>query len=154
MELNFYLHMSTFFFFTLFSFLNVTILCRFIDVNQGQKLHLWRSESVESNFPCMISSICSCGSDNMQAGGAAGSPSWIAAGLSSGICRLLDVRSGDIIASWQAHDGYVTKVHLSILLHKASQISTVLRLHCTSDFQFCHCNLPFFKDMLATRFEP
>ncbi|KAM7463204.1 hypothetical protein LguiA_031325 [Lonicera macranthoides] len=83
---------------------------RFIDVNQGQKLHLWRSESVESNFPCMISSICSCGSDNMQAGGAAGSPSWIAAGLSSGICRLLDVRSGNIIASWQAHDGYVTKL--------------------------------------------
>lgn len=46
----------------------------------------------------------------MQAGGAIASSSWIAAGLSSGQCRLFDVRSGNVIASWRAHDGYVTKV--------------------------------------------
>lgn len=92
------------------SFLNASIVYRFIDVVQGQKLHLWRTESTESSFPSLISSICSCGSDKTQAGGIAASPSWVAAGLSSGKCRLLDVRSGNIIASWQAHDGYVTKV--------------------------------------------
>jgi WD repeat-containing protein 81 len=36
--------------------------------------------------------------------------SWIAAGLSSGYCRLLDKRSGNIIAVWQAHDGHITNV--------------------------------------------
>ncbi|KAK3025328.1 hypothetical protein RJ639_043837 [Escallonia herrerae] len=83
---------------------------RFIDVNKGQKLHMWRSESAEPSYPSLISSICSCGSDKLQADGAVGSPSWIAAGLSSGNCKLLDMRSGNIIASWQAHDGYVTKL--------------------------------------------
>ncbi|XP_052207583.1 protein GFS12 [Diospyros lotus] len=83
---------------------------RFIDVSQGQKLHLWRSESGESSFPSLISSICACGPDKMRADGATTSPSWIAAGLSSGFCRLLDMRSGNIIASWRAHDGYVTKL--------------------------------------------
>ncbi|XAR49747.1 hypothetical protein NMG60_11033036 [Bertholletia excelsa] len=83
---------------------------RFIDVHQGQKLHLWRSDPSESSFPSLISSICSCGSEKMQADGAAVSPSWIGAGLSSGVCRLLDVRSGNVIVSWKAHDGYVTKL--------------------------------------------
>ncbi|CAK9148647.1 unnamed protein product [Ilex paraguariensis] len=83
---------------------------RFIDFNKGQKLHLWRSESVESSFPSLISSICSSGFDKIQANGTAAFPSWIVAGLSSGNCRLLDMRSGNIIASWQAHDGYVTKL--------------------------------------------
>ncbi|KAM0042092.1 putative protein kinase CMGC-MAPK family transcription factor WD40-like family [Helianthus debilis subsp. tardiflorus] len=83
---------------------------RFIDIEEGQKLHLWRSDPSESSFPSLISSICSCGSTKMQANGAATSPSWIAAGLSSGHCRLLDMRSGDLITSWQAHDGYVTKL--------------------------------------------
>ncbi|XP_076903267.1 protein GFS12-like [Bidens hawaiensis] len=75
---------------------------RFIDIEEGQKLHLWRSDCLESSFPSLISSICSCGG--------AVSASWIAAGLSSGHCRLLDMRSGDLITSWQAHDGYVTKL--------------------------------------------
>ncbi|KAK9080055.1 hypothetical protein SSX86_001730 [Deinandra increscens subsp. villosa] len=83
---------------------------RFIDIEEGQKLHLWRSDSSESSFPSLISSICSCGSTKMQTNGAASSPSWIAAGQSSGHCRLLDMRSGDLITSWQAHDGYVTKL--------------------------------------------
>ncbi|XP_039847459.1 protein GFS12-like isoform X2 [Panicum virgatum] len=36
--------------------------------------------------------------------------SWLAAGLSSGYCRLLDKRSGNIIAVWRAHDGHITKL--------------------------------------------
>ncbi|KAM1086438.1 protein GFS12 [Malus sylvestris] len=82
---------------------------RFIDVVRGQKLHLWRGDSMESGYPSLISSICSCGSDKMQPDGAS-SPSWIAAGLSSGHCRLFDARSGNVISSWKAHDGYVTKL--------------------------------------------
>ncbi|KAL7197331.1 hypothetical protein ACSBR2_019971 [Camellia fascicularis] len=83
---------------------------RFIDFTRGQKLHIWRSESGESSFPSLIYAICACGSNKMEADGAVASPSWIAAGLSSGICRLIDVRSGNIISSWRAHDAYVTKL--------------------------------------------
>ncbi|KAK6265211.1 hypothetical protein QUC31_016048 [Theobroma cacao] len=81
---------------------------RFIDVSQGRKLHLWKGEFSESAFPSLVSSICSCGSDREQRNG--GSASWIAAGLSSGHCRLFDVRSGNVIACWRAHDGFVTKL--------------------------------------------
>ncbi|XP_022999796.1 protein GFS12 isoform X1 [Cucurbita maxima] len=83
---------------------------RFIDVSQGQKLHLWRGDGVESGFPSLVSTICSCGFDKMVADGASAMPSWIAAGLSSGYCRLFDARSGNVIATWRAHDGYVTKL--------------------------------------------
>ncbi|KAF3641023.1 putative signal recognition particle 19 kDa protein-like [Capsicum annuum] len=82
---------------------------RFIDVRQGQKLHLWRSEATESNFPSLISSICSCAATKQQYGNTQ-YPSWVAVGQSSGYCRLFDVRSGKIISSWQAHDGFVTKI--------------------------------------------
>ncbi|KAE8731018.1 S-adenosylmethionine synthase family protein [Hibiscus syriacus] len=83
---------------------------RFIDVSQGRKLHLWKGEFSESAFPSLVAAICSCGSDKEQGNGASASPSWIAAGLSSGHCRLFDVRSGCVIACWRAHDGYVTKL--------------------------------------------
>ncbi|KAL3505559.1 hypothetical protein ACH5RR_030941 [Cinchona calisaya] len=83
---------------------------RFIDINHGQKLHLWRSKCNESSFPSLVSSICSSGSTKLHTEGANEFPSWIAAGLSSGHCVLFDSRSGNIIASWQAHDGYVTKL--------------------------------------------
>ncbi|XP_021636933.2 protein GFS12 isoform X2 [Hevea brasiliensis] len=83
---------------------------RFIDVAQSQKLHLWRGESMESTFPSLVSAICSCGSDKTPADGTLASPSWIATGLSSGNCRLFDLRSGNVIAFWRAHDGYVTKL--------------------------------------------
>ncbi|GAV71633.1 WD40 domain-containing protein/Beach domain-containing protein [Cephalotus follicularis] len=83
---------------------------RFIDVAQGRKLHLWRGEHIEPGFPSLVSAICSCGSDKMQADVAFASPSWIAAALSSGQCRLFDLRSGNVIASWRAHDGFVTKL--------------------------------------------
>ncbi|XP_049397674.1 protein GFS12 isoform X2 [Solanum stenotomum] len=82
---------------------------RFIDVRQGQKLHLWRTEATESNFPSLISSICSSASTKQQYGNPQ-YPSWVAVGQSSGHCRLFDVRSDKIISSWQAHDGYVTKI--------------------------------------------
>ncbi|XP_042019162.1 protein GFS12-like [Salvia splendens] len=83
---------------------------RFIDVNQGQKLHLWRSESVDSGFPPLISSICSSSSNRMSPEESMAFPSWIAAASSTGQCRLFDLRSGKIISSWQAHDGYVTEL--------------------------------------------
>ncbi|XP_024023375.1 protein GFS12 isoform X2 [Morus notabilis] len=83
---------------------------RFIDVARGQRLHLWRGESVGSGFPSLVSAICSCGSDKLQTDGASASPSWIATGLSSGHCRLFDARCGNVIASWRAHDGCVTKL--------------------------------------------
>ncbi|TKY51206.1 inactive serine/threonine-protein kinase lvsG [Spatholobus suberectus] len=83
---------------------------RFIDVARGQKLHIWRGESTESSFPSLISAICSTGSDKMQAGGISTLPSFIAAGLSSGHCKLFDAKSGNVISSWRAHDGYVTKL--------------------------------------------
>ncbi|KAG5237167.1 inactive serine/threonine-protein kinase lvsG [Salix suchowensis] len=83
---------------------------RFIDASQGQKLHLWRGESADLSFPSLVSAICSCGSDKTPVDGAHAPPSWVAAGLSSGHCRLFDLRSGNVIASWRAHDGYVTKL--------------------------------------------
>nr|XP_027120938.1 protein GFS12-like [Coffea arabica] len=83
---------------------------RFIDINRGQKLYLWRSNNSESSFPSLVSSICSCACAKPRAEGPDAFPSWIAAGLSSGHCVLFDSRSGKIIASWQAHEGYVTKL--------------------------------------------
>ncbi|KAK9672097.1 hypothetical protein RND81_12G076200 [Saponaria officinalis] len=80
---------------------------RFIDAASSEKLHMWNSDSTDYGFPSLVSAICSCGSDKTDAN----SPhSWIAVGLSSGNCRLLDVRSGCVVASWRAHDGYVTKL--------------------------------------------
>ncbi|MQL80327.1 hypothetical protein Taro_012750 [Colocasia esculenta] len=83
---------------------------RFIDVAQDRKLHLWKSDAVENSLSSLVSAICSCGSDKLQAEKAALSPHWLAAGLSSGHCRLLDARSGEIVALWRAHDGYITKL--------------------------------------------
>lgn len=37
---------------------------------------------------------------------------WVAAGYSSGQCRLLDYRSGRVVMNWRAHDASVTKVRL------------------------------------------
>ncbi|CAH9108524.1 unnamed protein product, partial [Cuscuta europaea] len=111
---------------------------RFIDVSQGQKLHLWRSEAIESNFPSLTSSICACGSNESQVDGTTNFPCWIAAGQSSGHCRLFDLRSGNIIASWQAHDGFVTKLASpeAHLLVSSSLDRTLkiwdLRRNCTS----------------------
>lgn len=93
-----------------YTFLKYFMANRFIDVNQGQKLHLWRSESSDSGFPPLISSICSSSSIKGNPDENIAFPSWIAAASGTGHCRLFDMRSGKIIASWQAHDGYVTKV--------------------------------------------
>ncbi|WVZ71326.1 hypothetical protein U9M48_019920 [Paspalum notatum var. saurae] len=82
---------------------------RFIDIPHGQKLHLWKSDLAEVSFSSLVSAICSCGSDKLRKGSPMAS-SWIAAGLSSGYCRLLDKRSGNIIAVWRAHDGHITKL--------------------------------------------
>ena len=86
---------------------NLLIIFRFIDIVRGEKLHMWSTEPADCGFASLVSAICSCGSDKTQSNS---SHSWIAVGLSSGNCRLLDSRSGNVIASWRAHDGYVTKV--------------------------------------------
>ncbi|KAG8052177.1 hypothetical protein GUJ93_ZPchr0001g31495 [Zizania palustris] len=83
---------------------------RFIDISQDHKLHLWKSESDEISFSSLVSAIYSCGSDKQKKGSIAASSSWIEAGLSSGYCRLLDERSGNIVAVWRAHDGHITKL--------------------------------------------
>ncbi|XP_020277297.1 protein GFS12 isoform X2 [Asparagus officinalis] len=82
---------------------------RFIDVVHDQKLHLWKNNAAEYSFASLVSAICSCGSGKFQER-AVTSPSYIAIGLSSGYCRLLDARSGNIISAWRAHDGYITKL--------------------------------------------
>ncbi|KAK6939005.1 hypothetical protein RJ641_032513, partial [Dillenia turbinata] len=58
----------------------------------------------------LLCQISSSGTGKAQTDEAASSPAWIAAGFSSGICKLLDARSGNVIASWRAHDGYITKL--------------------------------------------
>lgn len=102
---------------------------RFIDVSKGQKLHLWKGESVESGFPSLVSAICCSGSDGRFPKSTSASPSWIAAGLSSGHCRLFDMRTGDIVASWRAHDGYITKIAaLEANLIVSSSLDKTLRV--------------------------
>ncbi|KAH0860523.1 hypothetical protein HID58_088784, partial [Brassica napus] len=83
---------------------------RFIDLARGQKLQLWSGESFESGSTSLVSALCSGGSHTKQGDGASVSPSWIAAGFSSGQCKLFDVRESGVISSWRAHDGYVTKL--------------------------------------------
>ncbi|CAI9297867.1 unnamed protein product [Lactuca saligna] len=68
---------------------------RFIDVEQSQTLHLWRSNSVESCFPYLISSICCCGSSKMQSSGT----SWIATELSSGHCSKQEQIHNSIVSN-------------------------------------------------------
>ncbi|KAG2588470.1 hypothetical protein PVAP13_5NG345700 [Panicum virgatum] len=82
---------------------------RFIDISRDQKLHLWKTDSAEISFSSLVSAICSCASDRITKGTPMAS-SWLAAGLSSGYCRLLDKRSGNFIAVWRAHDGHITKL--------------------------------------------
>ncbi|KAG9459916.1 hypothetical protein H6P81_004424 [Aristolochia fimbriata] len=83
---------------------------RFIDVAEERQLHLWKSDPLDYNFSSIVSAVCSCGSEKPKKEGGIASSSWIAVGLSSGHCRLLDARSGNVIAFWRAHDGYITKL--------------------------------------------
>ncbi|XP_024313947.1 protein GFS12 isoform X2 [Brachypodium distachyon] len=126
---------------------------RFIDISQDRKLHLWKSDSAEISFSSLVSAICSCGSDKPRTGRLVDSSSWIAAGLSSGYCRLLDERSGKIIAVWRAHDGHITKLaspedHLIVsssldktlriwdLRRKLETQSNIFRSHSDGIFDF------------------
>ncbi|XP_040378443.1 protein GFS12 isoform X2 [Oryza brachyantha] len=127
---------------------------RFIDVYRDQKLHLWKSDSDEISFSSLVSAICSCASDKLKKGSPAASSSWIAAGLSSGHCRLLDERSGNIVAVWRAHDGHITKLaapedHLIVsssldktlrvwdLRGNLSAQSNIFRSHSDGIINFC-----------------
>ncbi|KAK1291481.1 hypothetical protein QJS10_CPB17g00908 [Acorus calamus] len=82
---------------------------RFIDIVHDRKLHICKSDGGEHTLSSLVSAICSCGSEKLREERGASSSSWIAAGLSSGHCRLLDARSGDVIALWRAHDAHITR---------------------------------------------
>jgi WD repeat-containing protein 81 len=58
-----------------------------------------------------VSALSSCGQRSFNDLGTKYSlPSaWVAAGYSSGHCRLLDYRSGRVVMNWRAHDAAVTK---------------------------------------------
>eukprot|EP01018_Ginkgo_biloba_P009374 Gb_38045 [translate_table: standard] len=103
---------------------------RFIDMNLGQQLHLWRCEPLESSFSSLVSAICCSGhQDGLEGKKGLSSSSWMAAGFSSGHCRLLDLKSGSIIAHWRAHDGFVTKLAaLDEHLLVSSSLDRTLRL--------------------------
>uniref|UniRef100_K3XDT3 Protein GFS12 n=1 Tax=Setaria italica TaxID=4555 RepID=K3XDT3_SETIT len=112
---------------------------RFIDISRDQKLHLWKSDSAEISFSSLVSAICSCSSDRLSIRTPMAS-SWIAAGLSSGYCRLLDKRSGSIIAVWRAHDGHITKLaapddHLIV----SSSLDKTLRVWDIRGYYFVNC---------------
>ncbi|XP_068662652.1 protein GFS12 [Aristolochia californica] len=83
---------------------------RFVDVAEERQLHLWKSDPLDYNFSSLVSTICSCGSGKLKMDRGIASSAWIAVGLSSGHCRLLDARSGNVIAFWRAHDGFITKL--------------------------------------------
>lgn len=59
-----------------------------------------------------MSAITSSG-NNCNVHGRSDAASWIAMGFGLGQCRLLDLRSGDFIASWKAHDSFITKVGIA-----------------------------------------
>ncbi|KAB1213769.1 putative inactive serine/threonine-protein kinase lvsG [Morella rubra] len=122
---------------------------RFIDISRGQKLHLWKGESVDYGFHSLVSALCSCGSDSMQGDGTSASPSWIAAGLSTGHCRLFDLRSKNVISSWRAHDGYVTKLaapddHLLV----SSSHDRTLRIWDLRRHAPCHLGIHVVRSIL------
>lgn len=62
----------------------------------------------------------------------------MAVGLSSGHCRLLDARSGSIIANWRAHDGYITKV----CMVKHDDIFAVVLFWCALILSICAAGRP------------
>ncbi|KAG0487736.1 hypothetical protein HPP92_009831 [Vanilla planifolia] len=83
---------------------------RFIDILRDQKLHLWKTDAAEYSCSSLVSCICSGDSEKFSDQRTMAPPSWIAVGLSTGYCRLLDARSGSVVTCWRAHDGYITKL--------------------------------------------
>lgn len=82
---------------------------RFFDLPSGQCLHLWRCD-LELSGSSLVSAITSSGKQSHIDGGRAMSSSWIAMGFNLGHCRLLDLRAGNFVASWRAHEGFITKL--------------------------------------------
>ncbi|KAL9297771.1 hypothetical protein ACSQ67_023667 [Phaseolus vulgaris] len=74
-------------------------LLRFIDVARGQKLHIWRGKSTESSFPSLF--------------------------LPSAPPALTRCKqSGNVITTWRAHDGYVTKMYSHKNLNGSGKLSS------------------------------
>lgn len=80
----------------------------------GRRLFLWRCDLGESYMSSYVSALSSCGqrSFNDLSTKYLLPSAWVAAGYSSGQCRLLDYRSGSVVMNWRAHDASVTKVSL------------------------------------------
>ncbi|KAG0618615.1 hypothetical protein M758_4G078200 [Ceratodon purpureus] len=85
---------------------------RFFDMVEGRRLFLWRCELGDSYMSSYVSALSSFGQRSCNDLGTKCSlPSaWVAAGYSSGHCRLLDYRSGRVVMNWRAHDSSVTKL--------------------------------------------
>ncbi|BBN00900.1 WD repeat-containing protein 81 [Marchantia polymorpha subsp. ruderalis] len=87
---------------------------RFFDIVQGRQSYLWRCEPVEGSLTSFVSAIASSGQgESMEGRRYFLSSSWIAVGFGSGLCRLVDYRSGSVVTQWRAHEAFITK--LSVL---------------------------------------
>lgn len=84
---------------------------RFFDIVQGRQSYLWRCEPVEGSLTSFVSAIASSGQgESMEGRRYFLSSSWIAVGFGSGLCRLVDYRSGSVVTQWRAHEAFITKV--------------------------------------------
>ncbi|KAL2641267.1 hypothetical protein R1flu_008854 [Riccia fluitans] len=84
---------------------------RFFDIVESRQLHFWRCEPVETSLTSFVSAIASSGQGETREGRKYSSnSSWIAVGFGSGMCRLVDYRSGSVVSQWRAHEGFITKL--------------------------------------------
>ncbi|KAI5077475.1 hypothetical protein GOP47_0007299 [Adiantum capillus-veneris] len=82
---------------------------RFFDLPSGQSLHIWRCD-FDSSGSSLVSAITSAGKQSFMDGGCVVSSPWIAVGFGTGLCRLMDLRLGNFVASWRAHESFITKL--------------------------------------------
>ncbi|KAH6556310.1 hypothetical protein KP509_1Z188400 [Ceratopteris richardii] len=82
---------------------------RFFDLNSGQQLHLWKCDSDPSDS-FLVSAITCTGKYTSRNTGCAEQLFSVAIGSGMGLCRLFDLRAGYSVASWKAHEGFITKL--------------------------------------------
>jgi len=104
---------------------------RFFDMVEGRRLFLWRCNLGDGYMSSYVSTLSSSGqrSFNDLSTKYFLPSAWVAAGYSSGQCRLLDYRSGKVVMNWRAHDAPVTKLDvLDNYYLVSSSIDKTLRL--------------------------
>ena len=110
----------------------IKIYARFFDLPSGRSLHLWQCD-LELSGSSLVSAIASSGS-NHHINGRTDASSWISMGFGLGQCRLLDLRSGNFVSSWKAHDNFITKVgFLSRMFISLDELSTWYNNYCSSN---------------------